>query len=556
MSTFFNLHLNCAPFSLILLAIISLCFSPSTVAASNPADIQAEFSAAVNSLTEKNFKKKAAAVDKLTETTHPRTIPVLRNMLEGDLYFRKNDKRIIIGKKTADGMEATDAISGESLGIVIKNELKKVTVNNSLRGQLRGAIAQLSLNNPDPEVRLIAVNEMVKDIDEAAADFLRKALATEQDEKVLDRIRIGLALIDIESTDKTVRIKAIQTLGDSLNPEATNRLAALLEKNDQGQYIEADRDIRKAAASAIKTIEEQLKFYRLVETTFFGLSLGSVLLLVAIGLAITFGVMGVINMAHGELMMLGAYTTYLVQQAMPNHIDASIFVAIPAAFVVAGLFGIAIERGVIRFLYGRPLETLLATFGISLILQQLVRTAISAQNVTVSNPSWMSGSLQINAALSFTYNRIYILIFALLVFVGLLLILKKTALGLHVRAVSQNRTMAKAMGIKTEWVDAMTFGLGAGVAGVAGVALSQLTNVGPNMGQSYIIDSFMVVVFGGVGNLWGTFVGALSLGIANKFMEPWAGAVLAKIFVLVFIILFIQKKPRGLFPQKGRAAEN
>lgn len=556
MSTFFNLHLNCAPFSLILLAIISLCFSPSTVAASNPADIQAEFSAAVNSLTEKNFKKKAAAVDKLTETTHPRTIPVLRNMLEGDLYFRKNDKRIIIGKKTADGMEATDAISGESLGIVIKNELKKVTVNNSLRGQLRGAIAQLSLNNPDPEVRLIAVNEMVKDIDEAAADFLRKALATEQDEKVLDRIRIGLALIDIESTDKTVRIKAIQTLGDSLNPEATNRLAALLEKNDQGQYIEADRDIRKAAASAIKTIEEQLKFYRLVETTFFGLSLGSVLLLVAIGLAITFGVMGVINMAHGELMMLGAYTTYLVQQAMPNHIDASIFVAIPAAFVVAGLFGIAIERGVIRFLYGRPLETLLATFGISLILQQLVRTAISAQNVTVSNPSWMSGSLQINAALSFTYNRIYILIFALLVFIGLLLILKKTALGLHVRAVSQNRTMAKAMGIKTEWVDAMTFGLGAGVAGVAGVALSQLTNVGPNMGQSYIIDSFMVVVFGGVGNLWGTFVGALSLGIANKFMEPWAGAVLAKIFVLVFIILFIQKKPRGLFPQKGRAAEN
>lgn len=419
MSTLFNLHLNCAPFSLILLAIISLCFSPSTVAASNPADIQAEFSAAVNSLTEKNFKKKAVAVDKLTETTHPRTIPILRNMLEGDLYFRKNDKRIIIGKKTADGMEATDAISGESLGIVIKNELKKVTVNNSLRGQLRGAIAQLSLNNPDPEIRLIAVDEMVKDIDEAAADFLRTALATEQDKKVLDRIHIGLALIDIESTDKTVRIKAIQTLGDSLNPEATNRLATLLEKNDQRQYIEADRDIRKAAASAIKTIEEQLKFYGLVETTFFGLSLGSVLLLVAIGLAITFGVMGVINMAHGELMMLGAYTTYLVQQAMPNHIDASIFVAIPAAFVVAGLFGIAIERGVIRFLYGRPLETLLATFGISLILQQLVRTAISAQNVTVSNPSWMSGSLQINAALSFTYNRIYILIFALLVFVGL-----------------------------------------------------------------------------------------------------------------------------------------
>jgi urea transport system permease protein len=266
--------------------------------------------------------------------------------------------------------------------------------------------------------------------------------------------------------------------------------------------------------------------------------------------------MGVINMAHGELMMIGAYTTYLVQMAMPNNIDISLLVAIPAAFIIAGLFGVIIERSVIRHLYGRPLETLLATFGISLILQQLVRTAISAQNVIVTNPSWMSGSLEFNAALSITYNRIYIFVFAIMVFIGLLLILKKTSLGLHVRAVSQNRTMAKAMGIKTEWVDALTFGLGSGVAGVAGVALSQLTNVGPNMGQAYIIDSFMVVVFGGVGNLWGTIVGALSLGMANKFMEPWAGAVLAKIMILVFIILFIQKRPRGLFPKKGRAAED
>jgi urea transport system permease protein len=280
-----------------------------------------------------------------------------------------------------------------------------------------------------------------------------------------------------------------------------------------------------------------------------------VLVLAAIGLAITFGVMGVINMAHGELIMLGAYTTYLVQLAMPNAIDYSLFVAIPAAFIVAGLFGVAIERGVIRFLYGRPLETLLATFGISLILQQLVRTSISAQNVVVENPSWMSGSLQLNPALSLTYNRLYIFVFALLVFLALLLILKRTALGLQVRAVSQNRAMARAMGVRSARVDALTFGLGAGIAGVAGVALSQLTNVGPNMGQAYIIDSFMVVVFGGVGNLWGTLVGGLTLGVANKFMEPWTGAVLAKILVLVFIILFIQWRPRGLFPQRGRAAE-
>jgi urea transport system permease protein len=260
-------------------------------------------------------------------------------------------------------------------------------------------------------------------------------------------------------------------------------------------------------------------------------------------------------MAHGELIMLGAYTTYFVQLLMPQHIELSLLVAVPAAFVVSGLVGIAIERGVIRFLYGRPLETLLATFGISLILQQLVRTTVSAQNVAVQNPSWMSGSLELNPALALTYNRLYIIVFMLLVFAALLVVLKRTRLGLQVRAVSQNRAMARAMGVRSAWVDAMTFGLGSGVAGVAGVALSQLTNVGPNLGQSYIVDSFMVVVFGGVGNLWGTLVAGLSLGVANKFMEPWTGAVLAKILVLVFIILFIQKRPRGLFPQKGRAAE-
>jgi urea transport system permease protein len=261
-------------------------------------------------------------------------------------------------------------------------------------------------------------------------------------------------------------------------------------------------------------------------------------------------------MAHGELIMIGAYTTYVVQLLMPDSIEYSLLVAVPAAFIVAGLFGVAIERGVIRFLYGRPLETLLATFGISLILQQLVRHIFSPLNRSVETPLWMSGSFEINSALSLTFNRFYIIIFSLIVFGLLLLIMKKTSLGLKVRAVSQNREMARAMGIKTSWVDAMTFGLGSGIAGVAGVALSQLTNVGPNMGQAYIIDSFMVVVFGGVGNLWGTLVGAMSLGVFNKFLEPWSGAVLAKILVLVLIILFIQKRPRGLFPQKGRAAEN
>ena len=315
-----------------------------------------------------------------------------------------------------------------------------------------------------------------------------------------------------------------------------------------------DKETKNLATKTLAKIDQRVSQYAKVETLFFGLSLGSVLVLAAIGLAITFGVMGVINMAHGELIMLGAYTTYVVQLWFPNLIEYSVLIAIPLAFIVSGLVGILIERGIIRFLYGRPLETLLATFGVSLVLQQVVRSIFGPLNRAVESPTWMSGVWQVNDALALTWNRLYIIVFAVLVFFILLFILKKTTLGLKVRAVSQNRTMACAMGVKANWVDAMTFGLGSGIAGVAGVALSQLTNVGPNLGQAYIIDSFMVVVFGGVGNLWGTLVAGLSLGITNKLLEPWAGAVLAKIIVLLFIILFIQKRPSGLFPQKGRAA--
>ncbi len=407
-----------------------------------------------------------------------------------------------------------------------------------------------------PAVRLSAVKEMVGNLDADSIKLLRAQQSKEQDSKVKEAIDVGLAMADLNADDQKTRLAAIDLLSGSLLPEVRNALQPLQEKFSNGQYVEQDSVVREAAAGALKHINDKRDFYNFAQTTFFGLSLGSVLLLSAIGLAITFGVMGVINMAHGEMMMLGAYTTYLIQTMFPSLLDYSLLIAVPAAFVVSGLFGIAIERSVIRLLYGRPLETLLATFGISLILQQLVRTTISAQNVTVSTPGWMSGSWQINPVFALTYNRLYIVIFSLIVFVALLFILKKTVLGLQVRAVSQNRSMAKAMGVRSEWVDAMTFGLGSGIAGIAGVALSQLTNVGPNLGQSYIIDSFMVVVFGGVGNLWGTLVGGLSLGVVNKFIEPWTGAVMAKILVLVFVILFIQKRPRGLFPQKGRAAEN
>lgn len=397
---------------------------------------------------------------------------------------------------------------------------------------------------------------MTSSLDPDSIKLLQARQKVEQNADVKEHIDVALALANLGSGDNSQRLAAIGFLGGSLLPEVRIALKQLLLKDSNGQYSEKVPAIRAAAARVLHRINAKRDLYNFIQTAFFGLSLGSVLLLSAIGLAITFGVMGVINMAHGELMMLGAYTTYVIQQLMPNHIDISVFIAIPAAFLVSGLVGIIIERGVIRFLHNRPLETLLATFGISLVLQQLVRSIFSPLNRSVETPDWMSGSLAINGALSLTYNRLYIIIFALLVFAALLLVLKKTKLGLQVRAVAQNRNMARAMGIRTEWVDAMTFGLGSGIAGVAGVALSQLTNVGPNLGQGYIVDSFMVVVFGGVGNLWGTLVGALSLGVFNKFLEPWTGAVLAKILVLVFIILFIQKRPRGLFPQKGRATEN
>jgi urea transport system permease protein len=516
--------------------------------APEPAAARPSLDAAVAALADRSFKVKEQAVADMAASGDPRAAELLKALLAGELYVKKDDDRIVFAERAGDGFALADALTGDDLGSVGRRDATKITINNRMRGAVRTAIAALTLASPDPAVRLSAAREMVGTADPDALAALQAQLAQEDDAEVKDAIGLALAIAGLRAEAAADRVAAVEALGGSLYPQARNALDTLIGS-------EQDEAVLAAARASRADIERRLQNNRRIETLFFGLSLGSVLVLAAIGLAITFGVMGVINMAHGELIMIGAYTTYLVQLAMPNAIDWSLFVAIPAAFLVAGLFGVAIERGVIRFLYGRPLETLLATFGISLILQQLVRTTISAQNVIVENPSWMSGSLQINPALSLTFNRLYILVFALLVFFALLMILKRTALGLQVRAVSQNRAMARAMGVRSARVDALTFGLGAGIAGVAGVALSQLTNVGPNMGQAYIIDSFMVVVFGGVGNLWGTLVAGLTLGVANKLMEPWTGAVLAKILVLVFIILFIQRRPRGLFPQRGRAAD-
>ena len=500
--------------------------------------------------------KALPAIVEQFEAGGDKAMPLLDAMLKGRLFVRKSDKLVVIGERQQDGDYAlVDALNAESLASSSKKRLKKVKVNNRLRVQLREVIARITLSSDNPDIRKSAVKNMLNKMSDRNIAMLTQAKEVETDSKIMALIELALAINTLKTADvQADRLAALETMDGSLEPVVLNTLSDLLAQDDAGNNLESDVVVHAKASKIKDSIQQKIKFYELIEQLFFGLSLGSVLLLIATGLAITFGVMGVINMAHGELIMIGAYTAYVVQLLMPNFIEYSLLVAIPMAFLIAGAVGILIERCVIRFLHGRPLETLLATFGISLILQQTVRSIFSPLNRQVSSPSWMSGSLDLNPIFSLTYNRLYILLFALLVFFILQLVLKRTSLGLNVRAVSQNRSMAKAIGIRTEWVDAMTFGLGSGIAGIAGVALSQLTNVGPNLGQAYIIDSFMVVVFGGVGNLWGTLVGGFSLGILNKFLEPVTGAVLANIIILVSIILFIQKRPRGLFPQKGRAA--
>ncbi len=516
------------------------------LSAAEPAEF--DLKPAFKQLTAKKFGPKTQAIEDIARSNHPRATEFLSAILEGQLFYLKKDKSIVYAEKKDGKYHITDALTGIDKGIVKKRKIKKISINNRLRGMLKTSLATIEFNNPDAKKRQIAIAKMLGTADTYILDTLRTLQKSEQDDDVLVAIREVLAFSALDLGDKAQQIAAINVLKDSLNSQVRLKIETMAQSSP-------DKEVQLAAEKAFAAIQAKISLFEFLETLFFGLSLGSILALAAIGLAITFGVMGVINMAHGELIMIGAYTTYVIQLLMPNSIGTSILVAIPAAFIVSGLVGIAIERGVIRFLYGRPLETLLATFGISLILQQAVRSVFSPLNRSVATPEWMAGSLEINSLLSITYNRLYIFLFCLIIFLALYLIMKKTSLGLNVRAISQNRKMAQAMGIKTEWVDALTFGLGSGIAGVAGVALSQITNVGPNLGQAYIIDSFMVVVFGGVGNLWGTLLSGLSLGVMGKFLEPVTGAVLAKILVLIFIILFIQKRPRGLFPQKGRAAD-
>ncbi|MCV0398069.1 MAG: urea ABC transporter permease subunit UrtB [Rhizobiaceae bacterium] len=543
----------------LLLRILALAWLAALVASAPAAaqdetlDPGGEAARLLRLLPEGSYRDRAEIIGQLARTGEPALVPILRRLEAGDLHALPDGGAIVTIKDAEGGdVVATDVATGEEVGTLAKSELVQVRVNNLIRREVRTAIGALTLMSPDPGRRIAAAQGMFSNADAETIPVIDEALAQEDNpavRKVMEEVRAVAVLRDGTSSQHELAA-AVDTIVDRGGREAIGIL-------DNARTSVAD-DVIPTIDAGIASIQRSLKLWGLGQDVWYGLSLGSVLLLAAIGLAITFGVMGVINMAHGEMVMLGAYTTYVVQQVIrtsaPGLFDWSLAIALPLAFLVTALIGIAIERGVIRFLYGRPLETLLATWGLSLIIQQAVRTIFGASNREVGNPSWMSGAFDVGG-MSITNNRLWIIVFSLVVFAMLLVVMRKTALGLQMRAVTQNRRMAASMGIRTPWIDAMTFGLGSGIAGLAGVALSQISNVSPNLGQSYIIDSFMVVVFGGVGNLWGTLVGAMTLGVFNKFLEPYTGAVLAKVLVLVFIILFIQKRPRGLFALKGRAVE-
>jgi urea transport system permease protein len=506
----------------------------------------------VNALAQGSFNERAAAVSALVSSGSSAAVPVLQALTDGNLYARKADRKVFLVTPSGKGFKLADPVTNADAGEAQKSDLEKIKVNNALRETIANALGGLTLFSPDIKVRHDAVLNALKSGDPASLLSLEKAMISEQDAALLALMKTAAAAATLQSDrPQDAKMSAIDVLATHSDRDTAAMLMSFAAR--------ADGDMKAHAQAAADRITSSLNQWSVVQNIWYGLSLSSVLLLAAIGLAITFGVMGVINMAHGEMVMLGAYTAFVIQQVFgiyfPAAADYALLAAIPAAFAVSGLTGMALERGVIRFLYGRPLETLLATWGVSLILQQAVRSIFGATNKDVTTPGWMSGSIDLAGGLSLTLNRIAIMVFALMVFAGLLILMRRTSIGLQMRAVTQNRSMARAMGIRSSQIDALTFGLGSGIAGLAGVALSQIDNVSPNLGQNYIIDSFLVVVFGGVGNLWGTLAGALTLGVANKFLEPFAGAVLGKIIILVLVILFIQKKPRGLFALKGRWVE-
>ena len=491
-------------------------------------------------------ESRMAVLDQVVAKGDVSALPYLQLLIDDAIKLQGKDL-VIVGDTT------TDALTGKE--VTLADDAEDVVNNNRMGSELDASVATLNLLSKDAKVRLESANALQgTEANASRLSLIQKVEQTETDEKVKETLALIRASIQLTSEDKSMRLAAAETLASSANSGIKQMLSTRLAADG-----ETDPEVRAAIQQALKTIDRNLAMYERLGQMFTGISLGSILLLAALGLAVTYGLMGVINMAHGEMMMIGAYVTFLVQNLflhyIPSYFQWYLVAAIPAAFVLTGLVGIVLEKTVLRFLYGRPLETLLATWGVSLILMQAVRTIFGAQNVSVENPAWMSGGIEVAANLVLPYNRIFIIAFAVMVLVMIWLMLTKTRLGLFIRAVTQNRGMASCTGVNTSKVDALAFGLGSGIAGLAGVALSQIGNVGPALGQSYIVDSFMVVVVGGVGQLAGAVYAAMGVGILSKFLEGMAGAVLAKIFILVMVIIFIQKRPQGLFAFKGRSID-
>ena len=521
-----------------LIALLLSLGSLSTQAALDPGRVR--------QLAAEDSSDKVAAIQQITENADPDAVRVLTAMSEDSLYLA-GDQAVII---TDDS--AFDAATGDAIKMPANPE--SITVNNRIRGELASALAALKLFDADREVRLASAEELQSKVSAGMAPLLKKALAQEADARIKGLLTLAYAQANLGNADPAARLDAVRALAETSSPVIKSVLLPLTDKAN-----EPDDKVRYEAIAAVKAIDSRLALAENVGQAFSGLSLGSILLLGALGLAITYGVMGIINMAHGELLMVGAYATYgmqtLFRAYFPDAIDWYLPAAIPVAFFAAAMVGVLMERTVIRWLYGRTLETLLATWGLSLVLIQSARVLFGAQNVEVANPSWMSGGIEVLPNLILPWNRIIIVGFAVFVLLLVWLLMNKTRLGMFVRAVTQNRPMAGCVGVPTSRIDTMAFALGAGIAGLGGVALSQISNVGPDMGQGYIVDSFMVVVVGGVGQLAGAVWAALGLGIFSKLLEGWAGAVIAKISILVCIIIFIQKRPQGIFALKGRFVE-
>lgn len=529
---------------------LTLALAVPAVHAAQPAQLD---SALLAPLADGDTDAKLHAVAQLGRLPDPRAAQILQALNAGRLFATPQGGLIVVDAQQS----ATNAATGDATSL--PPDADAVIVNNRMRRAIAGALAVSQLFSSERTLRLAAAKHLQHGGDPTIVPVVDQALSQESDAEVRTALEVSRASLQLKSPDPGLRLQAVETLGRTGNGAFRPVLSSMLDKNANDTFVEDDEAVRAAAASALKSIDRHLKKIEWAGNLFYGISLGSVLLLASLGLAITFGLMGVINMAHGELLMIGAYATYLTQSLFrhyaPAWIDWYVVAALPLAFLVSAAVGMALERSVIRWLYGRPLETLLATWGISLILMQTVRVVFGAQNVEVSNPAWMTGGVTVMGGLVLSSNRLAIIAFASLVVFFVWLLLNHTRLGLFIRAITQNRRMADCVGVPTGRVDMLAFGLGSGIAGLGGVALSQLGNVGPDLGRGYIVDSFMVVVLGGVGQLAGTVIAALGLGGISKFLEPWTGAVIAKITILVLIVLFVQKRPQGLFAPRGRSVE-